>query len=1427
MKKIGVLGFLAFLLIITVPLSSALTAISSCQQLQNIKDNINENYYLSQDINCNGFNFVPIGSFRGSLDGKFYKIINLKINNPLNSGLFSLNYGEIKNLKFENIDISCDSGRCGGISAINNGKIENSSVSGFIKGNFTGGLVGDNNGTIKESVSRANVNCSYICGGLAGENEKSGIILNSYSIGNVSGYVAGGLVGRDFLGVINNSYSTGKVEGNYLDEGFIGIETESRSCYWNLTFHDEFLGDSLNLSLWNYGENRYNPANEVVSKGILRQLLGQSLDFGHIVSKYAQTNGYFEASMRITNATRINNAFWVISSYRPYETPEVDFTESHYPNEIPTTFYSEGPGQDKLTLSYWALRDLSSDFNIIASDWNFTSVKNYFNGKSSGYVDKGPENYLISYKPTQIRLSTYGNMGVDGGIYTPQEARLSSMDFDYVRVYQRVSEPIESLLCPGAGNENANNNFFDKELSGIDVSPSASVVSTILMKNPKTFSDWDFNIWEFDSGYNNGYPLLSWEYSLDNDAPIFMNLDNIQLGKGKSLDYKVEAYDSSGVSCYSVNDSRFIIDCAGRLINNSIINGLVNIKISATDKAGRNNFKYIFMNFTDDNIYPIFSGNTITKVLYFPNFIQPNTFRVTALNTKFRDIFIVVNVSGNIYRIPVVNPDLAGLNAHQFISHLTLPSGNHSYYWEAYSNGTAKNKNISQTYYISVSSYCFNEDIGNSPDCPDQSSLLVDKYNLDSDVKDSIGENDGKIVGNPTFISGKVNNAINLDGIDDYVNLTDISWGKNDSFSIALWIKTENLSRNQGIIGKASGISNSEANPAWGITIRGGKLYFNYYYSSSGGFELYDTTNSLLENQWNHIDVVYNNISNYVKIYVNGNKVGGNYIDRTKEFKKNLYTAKIGLAYTSNYKTIPFNGSIDDVRIYNGTLSEKDILDLYNQFDQVYPIFYDYEHNSGTLINSGIAKFNISINNTNGTAFLHIDDYIIQASNISNKFNVSVYLRRAPAPNAPFKYYWTAYGNGFNNNSIDSGYIDYSIANIPPYVAWISPQNITYTNTNQIRIEITNNSYSSSVWYHNGTNYSAYAKPVTLTLANGQYRFRALSNNTAGNTNATNVTFIVNFDNLDPIFPSFSGFEDNNGTLIESGNALFNVTIANANGSAYVNFEGMRYPASNISDKYNVSIPVSGAGDYNYFWEAYGSGFNNNYNITENKIYNVKSAGDITLPYFIDATPKNMTLSFGSNVIQQINASDNIGLSCFKINWTTLFSINCSGYFNNISSLATGKYDINITINDTNNNKNYSVFWINITNQISSITLNLNSGWNLISTPYTLSQNINEIFGAELQGVWEYSGNYRQLGNTEILAPGKAYWVLLSSAKSVTLSGSNTPVNINLVSGWNLIGVNETKLLSSISGAQGAWDYNGNYNPATSLEKGKGYWVLK
>ena len=41
-------------------------------------------------------------------------------------------------------------------------------------------------------------------------------------------------------------------------------------------------------------------------------------------------------------------------------------------------------------------------------------------------------------------------------------------------------------------------------------------------------------------------------------------------------------------------------------------------------------------------------------------------------------------------------------------------------------------------------------------------------------VKDVWGENDGKIVGNPQVVDGQVGEALEFDGANDYVNLTNL-----------------------------------------------------------------------------------------------------------------------------------------------------------------------------------------------------------------------------------------------------------------------------------------------------------------------------------------------------------------------------------------------------------------------------------------------------------------------------------------------------------------------------------------------------------------------------------------------------------------------------------------------------------------------------
>ena len=59
-------------------------------------------------------------------------------------------------------------------------------------------------------------------------------------------------------------------------------------------------------------------------------------------------------------------------------------------------------------------------------------------------------------------------------------------------------------------------------------------------------------------------------------------------------------------------------------------------------------------------------------------------------------------------------------------------------------------------------------------------------------VKDVWGENDGKIVGNPKVVDGQVGEALEFDGSDDYVNLTNLGdFGeKVGASTLKAWVKT-------------------------------------------------------------------------------------------------------------------------------------------------------------------------------------------------------------------------------------------------------------------------------------------------------------------------------------------------------------------------------------------------------------------------------------------------------------------------------------------------------------------------------------------------------------------------------------------------------------------------------------------------------------
>jgi hypothetical protein len=145
----------------------------------------------------------------------------------------------------------------GGLVGHNKGSVSGSYFIGKVKGGIEqiGGLVGRNRGEIDKCYFVGDVVGYYnITGGLAGFNSSSGIISNSYSIGNVIGRAfVGGLVG---LGCnISNSYYAGKVTGKDAVGGIIGFEHNETI---NNSYYDKQINEHINDSISANGDKEKN-----------------------------------------------------------------------------------------------------------------------------------------------------------------------------------------------------------------------------------------------------------------------------------------------------------------------------------------------------------------------------------------------------------------------------------------------------------------------------------------------------------------------------------------------------------------------------------------------------------------------------------------------------------------------------------------------------------------------------------------------------------------------------------------------------------------------------------------------------------------------------------------------------------------------------------------------------------------------------------------------------------------------------------------------------------------------------------------------------------------------------------------------------------------------------------------------------------------
>jgi len=322
---------------------------------------------------------------------------------------------------------------------------------------------------------------------------------------------------------------------------------------------------------------------------------------------------------------------------------------------------------------------------------------------------------------------------------------------------------------------------------------------------------------------------------------------------------------------------------------------------------------------------------------------------------------------------------------------------------------------------------------------------------LNFDNRSSLGENSTYVVDSSKYgnngtsllgaslTSGKYSSALALDGKDDYVDLASSSALQLKNFyTISLWIKpnivaTSHSSSYQRII------RTNDDNQVLFFRTSTGNLEHKGVITGSSEVRTYANWNNFSVGQWSYITAVANLTNRY--LYVNGRLVGSSSYSAGSAF-----TGTFDWELGDSSGLYSFNGTVDEVRIWNRTLSS----------DEVYQQYI-----------SNLQKFNqtqwyLYVNQSkNATAGLDHGTYTYQAFATDNSVNAnSTELRTiiiqsfSTCPSTP---------QNWNVNMVDNLVIN-SLCNLTGYnLTFYGSGGFTLNNTLYVN-EIKNLSSGMTMW---------------------------------------------------------------------------------------------------------------------------------------------------------------------------------------------------------------------------------------------------------------------------------------------------------------------------------------------------------------------------
>ncbi len=194
------------------------------------------------------------------------------------------------------------------------------------------------------------------------------------------------------------------------------------------------------------------------------------------------------------------------------------------------------------------------------------------------------------------------------------------------------------------------------------------------------------------------------------------------------------------------------------------------------------------------------------------------------------------------------------------------------------------------------------------------------------------GQNGPITAGDPStqWTAGKVFGGLRFDGSGDgFVRIPDSDvLDLAEAGTLSAWIYLDGYSNFMGIIHK--GENKNWSDEAYSLQFWTSRRIAMSFTTSSGG-KLIVGSQQLQDGQWYHVVGTWG--TNGMAIYINGVLDASN--STTAVGVASIGSVQIGAQlsedYNSSYKNFPFNGVIDDARIYKRTLTAAEVADAYNQ----------------------------------------------------------------------------------------------------------------------------------------------------------------------------------------------------------------------------------------------------------------------------------------------------------------------------------------------------------------------------------------------------------------------------------------------------------------------------------------------------------------